>query len=122
MSTHEQRDANIRSLVKFGAGLSALVVFALVTMWLLFDYLAARPAPGPEPSPMAREREAPPAPRLQVAPGTDLDRLRTNEDSALNSYGWVDREAGIVHIPIDKAIDLVAERGLPARSAPERRQ
>jgi hypothetical protein len=37
----------------------------------------------------------------------------------LSSYGWVDREAGIVRIPIDRAMDLLAERGLPARAGPD---
>ena len=41
--------------------------------------------------------------------------IRAAEDQILNSYGWVDRSKGIVRIPIDRAIDLLAKRGLPAR-------
>jgi hypothetical protein len=39
--------------------------------------------------------------------------LRTAEDTDLNSYGWVDRTAGIARIPIDRAMQLLLERGLP---------
>jgi hypothetical protein len=39
------------------------------------------------------------------------------EDATLNSYAWVDRAAGIVRIPIDQAMDLVAASGLPVRPA-----
>ena len=46
---------------------------------------------------------------------SDLADLREKEDETLNSYGWVDRNAGVVRIPIDEAIKLTLQRGLPAR-------
>ena len=122
MSNYELRDANIGSLVKYGFGLFALMVVALIAMWLLFSYLAGGPPPVPAPPPLAEGRELPPAPRLQVAPKTELDELRSIEDASLNSYGWVDREGGVVRIPIDRAMELLADSGLPARDAGQRTQ
>lgn len=55
--------------------------------------------------------------RLQVRP-QDHQRLQTQWEQRLQSYGWIDRDAGIVHIPIGRAIDLVVERGLPTREEP----
>ncbi|MEZ4616096.1 MAG: hypothetical protein R2867_11425 [Caldilineaceae bacterium] len=34
----------------------------------------------------------------------------------LHSYGWIDQEAGTVHIPIERAMELVVSEGLPARA------
>lgn len=64
-------------------------------------------APERLPTPFVQERE-PPAPRLQENPRTDLAQRRARWDERLNGYGWVDREAGIVHIPIERAMDRVA--------------
>jgi hypothetical protein len=55
-----------------------------------------------------------PQPQLQVAPIPDLKAFRADEDKVLNSYAWVDQPKGIVRIPIDQAIDLLAKRGLPS--------
>jgi hypothetical protein len=60
-------------------------------------------------------RQLPPEPRLQISPQQDMRQMRAAEMAALHSYGWVDRQAGIVRIPIERAIELLAERGLPAR-------
>ena len=57
-----------------------------------------------------RQTDLPPKPRLQIAPRLDLAQKRKAEDEALNSYAWIDRSAGTVRIPIDRAIDLLAER------------
>lgn len=57
----------------------------------------------------------PPEPRLEEVPGAQLRALRAAEDSILGSTAWVDRSAGIARIPIDRAIDLLAGRQLPAR-------
>jgi hypothetical protein len=57
--------------------------------------------------------QMPPEPRLQTQPSADLARLRRDEDQTLGSYKWIDPPQGIVQIPIDRAIDLLAERGLP---------
>jgi hypothetical protein len=51
-----------------------------------------------------------------VQPEKDIEHLRAVEDSVLASYGWVMREASVIRIPIDHAIELTAQRGLPARS------
>jgi hypothetical protein len=55
-------------------------------------------------------------PRLQLKPPEELNNFRAGEETALNTYGWIDRTTGVVRIPIDRAMDLVLERGLPARS------
>lgn len=114
---HETRDANIRSLVKFGIGLFVLIVAAMIAMRFVFDYFKATQQLGPPASPFAETQAAPPAPRLQVRPVQDLKQLRQAEDERLNSYGWVDQKAGVARIPIDRAMDLLAQKGLPVREA-----
>jgi hypothetical protein len=61
----------------------------------------------------------PPEPRLQTHPVEDLAALRAREDAALHGYAWVDRDAGVTRIPVERAIEILVERGLPARPAPE---
>ncbi len=55
-------------------------------------------------------RQIPPEPRLQADPLGDLRALRAEEDALLHGYGWADRQAGTVRIPIERAIELLAER------------
>jgi len=81
----------------------------------MFGYLNKQEVPGPPASPVVKDRPLPPTPRLQTAPYDDLTRMRATEEEKLNSYGWVDRRSGTVRIPIERAIELTAERGLPAR-------
>jgi hypothetical protein len=57
-----------------------------------------------------REPMAPPPPHLLPAPGTDLAAARAAADTRLASYGWVDRTAGIAHVPIDRAMALLVQR------------
>lgn len=54
-------------------------------------------------------------PRLQLSPPEDLQKYRAAEDARLNSYGWVNRTGGVVRIPVERALELVLERGLPTR-------
>src|SRR5437762_1164629 len=51
----------------------------------------------------------------QIASDADLKQLRATEDAVLTTYGWIDRKNGIVRIPIDRAMDLLLQRGLPTR-------
>jgi hypothetical protein len=62
---------------------------------------------------LADKSETFPAPRLQPSPPIDLVKFKADESTRLNEYGWVDQKAGIAHIPIDRAIDIVAKKGLP---------
>ncbi|MCI0694884.1 hypothetical protein L0337_23110 [candidate division KSB1 bacterium] len=119
-SGHEESDANVSAVTKFGIGLAIISAVVLVLMvWLQNFFNEQTKRATPPPSPLMAERQLPPGPRLQVAPAKDLDEVRAAEDSVLNSYGWVVRDGGVVRIPIDRAIELVVQRGLPVRSAGE---
>jgi hypothetical protein len=61
---------------------------------------------------------SPPAPRLQIDPRRDLKAVQATESSQLSSYGWANRPGGVVHIPIDRAMQLTAQRGLPGWRKP----
>lgn len=61
------------------------------------------------------------APRLQQAPPAELREFRSDEESLLEGYGWLNKDAGSVHIPIADAMRLTIEEGLPSRT-PEDRQ
>jgi hypothetical protein len=96
--------------------LSSLAIVAVMMHLLSQTRIANRaPYPGlivaPDDNPL---REFP-APSLQIAPRLELEALRAREDRELNSYGWIDRELGIVRIPVERAMDLLLERGVPVR-------
>jgi len=116
---HEERDVALRPVTAGIIGLFVLLGLAVLLMRVLFSYLAAREARlSPPPNPLAQSfgRQLPPEPRLQTDPRQDLLQMRGQEDAVLSSYGWIDRQAGIVRIPIERAMQLLAEHGLPARA------
>ncbi len=128
MSTHDSEpqspppvDTEIARgpILKTGAILAAVTVAALIVMALLLHGLerGARKS-APPPPPLQREIQAaaaqgPPGPLLQANPTADMAAMRREEDQLLSTYGWVDRQQGVVRVPIDRAIDLVLEAGLP---------
>jgi len=57
-----------------------------------------------------------PTPRLEDDERGQLNGIRIEEENTLSSYGWVDQKSGVVRIPIERAMDLIAEKGLPVRS------
>jgi hypothetical protein len=117
---HEESDVDIRAIFGFGAGLAAALIAVSLLVWLLFVYLDRREARQTAPAyPLAggQETRLPPEPRLQTTPREDLRTFRAHEDDLLSSYQWTDKQAGLVRIPIDEAMKLTLQRGLPARAA-----
>jgi hypothetical protein len=120
---HESSDVNVRGVFAFAGGLTIATVFIGFCVWVLFQYFNAREAKAIPPQyPLAAQAETrvPPEPRLQTNPRQDLSDLRAREDQALTTYGWVDKNAAIVRIPIDRAMQLTVERGLPTRQGSTR--
>lgn len=111
---HEEGDVQVRLILMSGTGLVVMTAVVLLVAYWLFDNFAARWAKlQVPPSPLAETRQPPPEPRLQVVPAQDLQQMRAAEEAVLSSYGWVDEAAGFVRMPIDRAIELLLERGLP---------
>ena len=115
--SHETSDASIRNLLIFGAGLALLVIAGLIVSRVVFRYFVGHQGLGPPASPFENVRTLPPEPRLQVTAPMDLKQYKTAQDGILNSYGWVDRQAGVVRITVDRAMDLLLQRGFPVRTA-----
>ena len=116
---YETSDVSIAGIFRFGAGLLAVAVIVHLLIFALFRHFESREsARVPAEYPLARSQEdrVPPEPRLQTDPRQELSDLRAKEDQWLGSYGWVDRNAGVVRIPIDAAMKLTLQRGLPART------
>jgi hypothetical protein len=114
----ETSDVQIGGVVGFAIALIVTGVVIHVLVWFLYAYFrreAARPVAVEFPLATAAMRRLPPEPRLQTDPRDDLANLRRNEDRILTSYGWIDRNTGVVRIPIDEAMRLTVERGLPTR-------
>ena len=115
---HETSDVNIGGIFRFAVGLLLTGIAIHLFVWWLVLFFAARDARHAMPEyPLAagQESRVPPEPRLQTHPRQDLRDLRDAEDTLLTGYGWVDKNAGIVRIPIGEAMKLTVERGLPAR-------
>ena len=116
---HEKSDAHPESIAGFEVALLLLAVLSMAAMGGLFYYFTNREAVADTSrSPLATERVLPPAPNLQVSPASDLEQLRADENMRLNTYGWVDKEQGVVRIPVEKAMEMVAKQGLPVRLPP----
>ena len=110
---HEESDVVLRPVVIAGIGLLVLLVISCVAMFGLFHVLAreeARLSPPANPLAAAEGPRLPPEPRLQAHPIKDLEELRKAETELLTTYGWVDKSAGTVRIPVARAMELLAQR------------
>jgi hypothetical protein len=119
----EESDINPRYVVLAGVGVLVFMYVAALFVDLPFKYFAhERAKESPPPLPITAQAVhgvyLPPEPRVQRDPGRDLQEYMAAENAKLNSYAWVDRQAGIVSIPIDRAMDLIAQQGIPPQKAP----
>ena len=101
----------------FAAGLVVLLVTtALVTFAMMGGVRVQSP-----PSLQVPRSDVPggaPVPVLQSAPAGELRAYRLEKAETLQGYRWIDRDAGIVQLPIERAMQLIAERGHPPDIAP----
>jgi hypothetical protein len=102
----------------------ALAIFTVVFTYaghLTFQVLAERQmAETGAASPLAAQHavKQPPEPRLQLEPKTDLEILHAAEDQVLGKWAWVNKEGGIVQVPVDRAMKMLLAKGLPSRQGP----
>ena len=111
---YEKRDVNLRAVLWSGVGFALLCLFAFTFVAHLFHRYNAEIAAAETPQSTLAERDpVPDAPRLLVNGPAELAKLRAYEANLFNGYGWVQPAAGLVRIPVARALQLVAERGLP---------
>ncbi|MGH9494802.1 MAG: hypothetical protein ACRD3B_07390 [Candidatus Sulfotelmatobacter sp.] len=138
---YERSDIGIAAVIYFLIGLALACVFAYFVAKGLYWYLDKRFESMQTPvSPLVTNapkdtrsippqyganyekylKEGFPSPQLEVDERTELNGERLREADTLSTYGWADQKAGTVRIPIDRAMELLAQRGLPVRSQTEK--
>jgi hypothetical protein len=114
---YEKSDANPRALFYVILMTAGFLILACLSLIWLFDYFAKTQNPGSfVAAPFAGPQPLPPPPLIQPDPGVDLQSYRESEQNLLNTYGWVDRQNGVVRMPVDRAMELLLQRGLPTRA------
>jgi hypothetical protein len=137
----ERRDVSVRAVLYFLIGLAATLVLSYFVVRGIYSYLTHRfDAQQPAVSPLVVNaptdtRKLPdgyktdsesadyekylqknfPEPQLETNERTELNKIRLQEEEKLATYDYVDKDAGTVRIPIDRAMELLAQRGLPVR-------
>ena len=122
-------DLNVWAVVKFAIGLLVLGIVSYVVLYGLLKLFEHQEVASQAPAPRMQRGPAdrlPPPPRLQMMPGNPSDfttpdaemrAMLAEQNKTLNSYGWVNKDAGVVRISIDEAMKLVIQKGLPAKPA-----
>ncbi len=128
-SGFEREDLSAKSVFSFLIGLAVVCVLFFFILRGMYAYLDAyQKAHQPPQSSLVKTTKADtrmvapeditkfPQPRLERNERLEINDFRLEEEKKLNSYGWVDEKTGVVHIPIERAMQLVAQRGLPTRA------
>ena len=124
----ERQDLGAKPIILFLVALTAFCLLVALLVKGMYSYLDAyQTRHEPVQSPLVQQTKADtrtvapgdvtkfPQPRLESHETTEINAFRLQEEETLHSYGWVDQQAGTVRIPIDRAMELIAQRGLPTR-------
>lgn len=125
---YDRTDMSVRGIVSFLIFLAISAVIIHLVLWGIYKSFAkGYISPERTANPIATStRQLPqgdpvrtfPPPRLQPDPVADMNKFKVSEEEMLNSYSWVDQNAGIARIPVEQAIKAVAQQGLPTRPVP----
>lgn len=119
---HEATEVGPRPLLMGAVGLVIVVIVCQVLLWLWMGKFKREEQrvnalfPGRH----ALDVDEFPQPRLQESPPVDTVGILRQERARVSSYGWVDQKAGVARIPVDRAMDILAEKGLPKVAAQPR--
>ena len=114
---HELTDANVRTVLAFGAGILATVAFSALLMLGYIRFLEHQAVSrDPRLPPHAQTGGTPRGPRLLTDEPANLRRFRQEEQGKLEGYGWMNQTQGIARVPIEAAKKLVVQHGLPTRA------
>lgn len=117
---HEESDVNVSAILRYGAGLLIIGALVHVSLWLLlgmFERQNERARTQVYPMAAGEQNRLPPTPRFQENPQQELQDLRAKQRALLEEYGWVNKEAGVARIPIEDAMKIIVQRGLPVKEA-----
>jgi hypothetical protein len=128
---YERQDIGAKGVLYFLLGLVVAGLFVYFLVDGLYSYLDKRSEARQAPvNPLVTNapadtrnisRDYPqsafPNPKLEEDERGQLNDIRIKEEQTLSSYDYVDKNAGTVRIPIDRAMDLIAQRGLPVQKA-----
>ena len=120
---YEVTDMNARLIAYFIVALFAMLFGAVMTIIIVIrGFDRSRPALNDTPaSALATpDVQVPPAPHLQGDPVSDLHKVLAENTARLNAYGVLSEEPGMerVHIPVERAMALVASGAAPYRQEP----
>ena len=111
---HEQTDVGIGLITAFVVVFALIIAVSMPLLWWMLNHFEnVAEKTDPDLSPLANPRAEPPRPRLQAAPAADYSEFRRQQLERLEGTGWIDREQKIVHIPIERAMELILTEGLP---------
>lgn len=115
-NAHEPNTFNVRVAVYAVVGLIAISAVGFGVTYVLYQAFGQPVEREDElPEEFVRSRPAPPEPTWHRRT-QDLEETRQAADEALNNYAWVDEEAGIARVPISRAMEMISEQGLPAKT------
>jgi len=114
---YETSDVDANGVLGFMACLLLTLALTLFATWQLFRYFSVANRGPASASSFAGVRQLPPAPELEVHPREDLLETQAGQQQELETYSWEDRSAGTVRIPIERAMDLLLQKGLPVVSS-----
>jgi hypothetical protein len=108
---YETGDINGRSIIWTAVMLVVILIFIGFILFGLLAYFGSRqPVAVDHGQGVTEKKQIPPLPHLEVKPGISSKELRQEKESLLHSYGWINKEKGIVHIPIEHAMKLLIVR------------
>jgi hypothetical protein len=127
---YERRDIGVSGVLYFLLGLLVTGVLVYFVVAVLYSYLEKRSNAEQDPvNPLVTNAPADtrhisndypqnafPSPKLEEDERGQLNGIRLQEEQTLSTYDYIDKNAGTVRIPIDRAMDLIAQRGLPVRA------
>jgi hypothetical protein len=117
-SHYEKRDVSLPVLTKWVFFLFIFIGFCSFLAWISYVWFLPQGRDRLALEPLTPGQPRPPAPVLQAYPKVEMRDFRVKENDTVTSYGWVKKETGQVRIPINEAIKLTAERGLPSGQTP----
>jgi hypothetical protein len=116
----EPTDIEPHSVLLTGLSIfGAILIITFATYFLGHLLTQARRRAGAQTQAAAAvPRRLPPEPRLETSESAELQAYRQAQMQQLNNYSWVDRDKGAVAIPIQRAMELIVQRGIQAQRAP----